>query len=104
MLGLGFWELVLIGGLALVVIGPERLPHVMRTIGRWYAQIRRTADEMRRAFVLEADRLDAEERLTAMRERQRKAREEVDAAAQMGAVGQERRFPGAPEPPKPADE
>lgn len=36
-----FLELLLIGVVALLVIGPERLPAVARTIGLWLGRIRR---------------------------------------------------------------
>ncbi len=35
MFDIGFWELTLIGVVALLVIGPERLPAVARTMGYW---------------------------------------------------------------------
>jgi sec-independent protein translocase protein TatB len=35
MFDVGFWELVVIGVVALIVIGPERLPGVARTAGLW---------------------------------------------------------------------
>jgi sec-independent protein translocase protein TatB len=35
MFDIGFWELVVIGIVALLVIGPERLPGVARTTGLW---------------------------------------------------------------------
>lgn len=38
----GFWELVLIGVVALVVIGPERLPKAARVAGLWVGRARRT--------------------------------------------------------------
>ncbi|MHB8742323.1 MAG: Sec-independent protein translocase protein TatB [Sulfuricaulis sp.] len=41
MFDIGFSELVVIGFIALVVLGPKRLPEVARTAGRWLAQIRR---------------------------------------------------------------
>jgi len=37
----GFWELVLVGVVALLVVGPERLPEVARTAGRWVGAARR---------------------------------------------------------------
>ncbi len=47
MFEIGFWELVLIGVVALVVIGPERLPAVARTLGRWIARARNTVGAVR---------------------------------------------------------
>jgi sec-independent protein translocase protein TatB len=84
MLGLGTSEMLLIAVVALVVIGPERLPKIMRQLGRYYAQVRRAADDLRRAFVMEADRQDAQERYEALQARRRK---EVEArkAAEAGA-------------------
>ncbi|MBX2879319.1 MAG: Sec-independent protein translocase protein TatB [Granulosicoccus sp.] len=41
MFDVGFWEILLIGIVALVVVGPERLPEVARTTGRWVAKARR---------------------------------------------------------------
>ena len=35
------WELVVIGGVALVVIGPERLPRVARTAGHLLGRFQR---------------------------------------------------------------
>lgn len=41
MFDIGFSELMVIGLIALIVLGPKRLPEVARTAGRWLAQIRR---------------------------------------------------------------
>jgi len=41
MFDIGFWEISIIAIIALLVIGPERLPAVARTAGRWYAKIQR---------------------------------------------------------------
>ena len=35
MFDIGFWELLLIGLVALIVVGPERLPRLARTAGLW---------------------------------------------------------------------
>ncbi|GAB4298020.1 MAG: Sec-independent protein translocase protein TatB [Thiohalomonadaceae bacterium] len=40
MFDVGFWELVVIGIVALLVLGPERLPVVARTVGLWYGKAR----------------------------------------------------------------
>ena len=41
MFDIGFWELTIIGVVALLVIGPERLPRVARTAGLWLGRARR---------------------------------------------------------------
>lgn len=44
MFDIGFWELLLIFGLGLVVLGPERLPRVAAQLGNWAGQARRMAN------------------------------------------------------------
>ncbi len=41
MFDIGFWEVTFIAIIALVVIGPERLPTVARQAGRWYGKMQR---------------------------------------------------------------
>lgn len=41
MFDVGFWELTIIGIVALLVIGPERLPGVARTTGAWIGRGKR---------------------------------------------------------------
>lgn len=40
MFDVGFWEVLMIGVVGLVVIGPERLPAVARTLGSWVGKMR----------------------------------------------------------------
>jgi sec-independent protein translocase protein TatB len=47
---LGFQEIVLLGVLALVVIGPKDLPLLLRKLGRWTAKLRGMAQEFRTGF------------------------------------------------------
>ena len=47
MLDIGFWELGLIALVALVVIGPERLPAVARTVGKWVGSMQRFVGSVR---------------------------------------------------------
>lgn len=47
MFDVGFTELVLIGLVALLVVGPERLPELVRTTGRWLGRAQRLARELR---------------------------------------------------------
>jgi sec-independent protein translocase protein TatB len=47
MFDIGFWELALIGVVALLVVGPDRLPALARTIGLWLGRIRRYVSTVR---------------------------------------------------------
>ncbi|MCC7120385.1 MAG: twin-arginine translocase subunit TatB [Gammaproteobacteria bacterium] len=47
MFDVGFSELVMIGLVALLVVGPDRLPELVRTTGRWIGRAQRLAREMR---------------------------------------------------------
>jgi sec-independent protein translocase protein TatB len=43
MFDIGFWELVLLFGIGLMVLGPERMPKVAAQLGRWAGQARNMA-------------------------------------------------------------
>lgn len=55
MFGVGPEELMVILVLALLVLGPERLPKVARDLGKIVGELRRTSDELRDEF-LNADK------------------------------------------------
>ena len=48
MSGIGFWELIILSLIGLVVLGPERLPRVANQIGSWLGQARRMTRVMKR--------------------------------------------------------
>ena len=54
MFDVGFWELALIFVVALVVVGPERMPALIRTTGQWLGRMQRVARELRAEFEREA--------------------------------------------------
>ncbi|MEO1694086.1 MAG: Sec-independent protein translocase protein TatB [Pseudomonadota bacterium] len=50
MLDIGLYELVVVGVVALLVVGPKELPGLLRTIGRYVGMIKRQAGEFRAQF------------------------------------------------------
>lgn len=47
MFGIGMPELLLILAVALIVLGPKRLPEIARTLGKGLAEFRRTTNELK---------------------------------------------------------
>src|SRR3977135_875800 len=50
MFDIGWGELLLIGVVALIVIGPKELPGALRTLGQWMGKLRRMASEFQGQF------------------------------------------------------
>src|SRR5690348_3085131 len=50
MFDIGWSELLLIGIVALIAIGPKELPGALRTLGQWMGKVRRMAPEFQNQF------------------------------------------------------
>lgn len=83
MFEVGFTEIVLILGIALLVLGPEKLPKLASQLGRWAGRARAMARQLRQQL---------DEEVTVI------PKEDLDPAAP-------RRRPGTPpaSPPEPTD-
>jgi len=71
MLELDWGKLVIIGIVALIVIGPKELPAVLRTAGQWMAKVRRMAAEFQSQFqeaMREAEMADLKKSFDEVRE------------------------------------
>ena len=55
MFDIGFSELLLFGVIALIVLGPEKLPQAARTAGQWYAKLRRPVSTLQSEIEAELD-------------------------------------------------
>lgn len=63
MFDLGFTEILLLGAIALIVLGPEKLPHAARMAGAWYARIRRSISSIQREIEQEVNGLEMKQRV-----------------------------------------
>ena len=77
MFDIGFFELLLIGIVGLLVLGPERLPKAARTAGLWVGRIKRSVSTMQREIT---SQLEAEELRQKLAEQQKKLDEGVNQA------------------------
>ncbi|HYZ88212.1 MAG TPA: twin-arginine translocase TatA/TatE family subunit, partial [Myxococcales bacterium] len=60
MLGLSMTEIVIILGLALLLLGPDQLPSIAKTLGKGMREIRKATDDLKNTFDQEMVRLDTE--------------------------------------------
>jgi sec-independent protein translocase protein TatB len=45
--GLSFTEVVIVGILALILLGPDQLPNAARTAGKWMRELRRATEDLK---------------------------------------------------------
>ncbi len=62
MFGIGSTELLIILVVALIVIGPSKLPDIMRTLGKGMAEFRRMSNDVKSTLEAEVERADREKR------------------------------------------
>ncbi|MDZ7924241.1 MAG: Sec-independent protein translocase protein TatB [Marinagarivorans sp.] len=93
MFDIGLFELLVVGGVSLVVIGPERLPAAIKTGALWIGRLKRTIVQTRREIEqhIGADDIRRQlhnEEIMASLEQLRKAREQLerDIAKEMPAT------------------
>ena len=99
MLHIGPAEIFIVLALALVFLGPRRLPEVARQLGKVMGEIRRTSDELRRTLDDEVREEDRSKRRREFAERRQALRE---AAEERAAERSAERAEGLPEG-EPAD-
>jgi sec-independent protein translocase protein TatB len=63
MFEIGFWEMVLVAVVTLVVVGPERLPSLARDVGLWLNRARRVVTDIKAEVDLELQIADIKKSL-----------------------------------------
>lgn len=94
MFDFSFFELLLVSLIALLVVGPDRLPTLVRTIGFWVGRARAVATSVRSEFEREVN-------AAGVKETERRLREEVadvDRDLRDSAGGEAEAAPGHQEP------
>lgn len=87
MFDIGFWEILLIGAVGLLVIGPERLPTVATLAGQWIGRIRRYGRHMQNEIREELESEHLKQVLDQQNREMQSLREEMgDARRQAGEL------------------
>lgn len=83
MFDIGYGELLLIAIVALLVLGPDKLPGALRTAGLWISRLRRSFDRVRAEIEQEvgADDIRRQIHNEMMLDQAREIRREIEAAA-----------------------
>ena len=63
MFGINTAEFLIILVVALIVVGPQKLPEIMRSVGKGLAELRRMSMDVKRTIEVEMDRLDEQKRV-----------------------------------------
>lgn len=98
MFDVGFWELFVIGLIALIVFGPERLPGLARTVGLWIGRARAAFYSVREEVEREINADGLRETRRALQREMEEGTRSVTKAAQTtdAATEQQTRFPQSP--------
>lgn len=81
MLDIGWMELAIISVIALLVIGPKDLPHLIRAFGRWSGKARKYARDFQRNF----ENMAEESEMAAVRRELEEANRELAVTRQLTA-------------------
>jgi sec-independent protein translocase protein TatB len=76
---IGFSEILLLAAIALIVLGPEKLPHAARMAGAWYGRIRRTIGTIQSEIEQEVNALEVRQRMETELAKIREAEAELRA-------------------------
>ncbi|GEM_PF-2685273 len=50
MFGMGFGEMLVVLMIAVIFLGPEKIPQTARTLGKWFHELKSYVDEIKQSF------------------------------------------------------
>ncbi|MBI2297148.1 MAG: Sec-independent protein translocase subunit TatB [Betaproteobacteria bacterium] len=111
MFDIGFSELLVIAVVALIVIGPERLPKVARTLGHLFGRMQRYVNDVKADITREMELEELKKFRSSMEDAARSMQDTVtsgvsETEGELNQLAQEARpapDPGPESPPAPAD-
>lgn len=80
MFDIGFWELSLAGLIALLVVGPERFPKLIKTLAGWVRRVRGVASNLRTELESHVDTDSLKQTLSEQADQMRDLQEEMKRA------------------------
>lgn len=78
MLDFGFSEILLFGFIALIVLGPERLPVVIRTVAKWYSHIRSIVNNVKKDIEQELNLSEMQQEMARLKEMGENVQRQLD--------------------------
>jgi sec-independent protein translocase protein TatB len=100
---IGFSEILLLAAIALIVLGPEKLPHAARMAGAWYGRIRRTIGSIQQEIEQEVNALELKQRMEAELAKIREAETQLRAEMNRLHAGIQDIHQGSASPVRPQD-
>ena len=80
MFGIGMTEMVLIAALALIILGPKKLPDLARSLGKGFAEFKRATNELKSTIDLEIKAEDERHNKEVMARNEQKIPDNADEA------------------------
>ncbi len=85
MFGIGTTELLVILMVALIVVGPKKLPQIARSLGKVFGEFRRVSTDLHRTINVEIEREEREQKEKEEKEKKRIAAQQSDTPPEKSA-------------------